>query len=136
MTTSLFHSFGQNHPVSWFQLLKVFFSLKIPTWMSLLRFKPLYVATYWNIHLNVSLACQTHQKLNLSHLLLISVKGILRNPILFLSLGSHDQLISNFCQFCISFFYSIYCLYCSSSLDLCHLPSETPPTAFRLVFLP
>lgn len=34
--------------------------------MSLLRFKPLYVATYWNLHLNVSLACQTHQKLNLS----------------------------------------------------------------------
>ena len=52
--------------------------------MSLLRFNPLYVATYWNLHLNVSLAFQTRQKLNSSPLLLlISVKGIVY-PILFL----------------------------------------------------
>lgn len=105
--------------------------------MSLLRFKPLYVATYWNLHLNVSLAFQTHQKLNSSHLLLpISVKGIVYS-ILLLLLGSHVQLTSNFCQFCISFSYSIYCLYCySPSLDFCHLLSGTPPIAFRLVSFP
>lgn len=74
-----------------------------PTTIFSLRFRPIYVVTYWNFYLDIPLTCQTQAR-NWTNLipstfsLHSSVKGILY-PILFLSLSTHVQLVSKSFQF-------------------------------------